>query len=130
LTQTAETLAGALQADVEASPSTAGLLIRAADLSAEQVADAGAKLFRLAPPEGARPSAAGLVTSPVAGADRALKTVTGGVLDLPKAVFLLLVAFGIYELARGNFKKPPWYTAFWYAFGVLSKSILDRQTDE
>jgi hypothetical protein len=32
----------------------------------------------------------------------------------------------VVEIMRGNFRMPPWYTAFWYAFGLFTKSMLDR----
>ncbi len=126
----AETLAGELQADVKDNPATASILIIGSDLSVDRVAAAGdEKLFHIESPRRPRPSPATLVTTPVSSANRALTAASGGVLDLPNAMFLLLVGFGIYELVLGNFKKPPWYTAFWYAFGVLSKSLMDRQTN-
>jgi hypothetical protein len=125
----AETLAGELQADVEGNSATTSILIRGSDLSLERVVAAGdQKLFRLESPMRSRPSAASMVTAPISTANRKLTAVTGGLLDIPNAMFLLLIGFGIYELVRGNFKRPPWYTAFWYAFGVLSKSLLDRET--
>jgi hypothetical protein len=49
--------------------------------------------------------------------------------DLPGMVFLSALLIGLYELARGNFRPPPWYTAFWYAFGVYSKSLMDRRAE-
>jgi hypothetical protein len=51
---------------------------------------------------------------------------SGGTLDLPAAVFLGLLTFGVIEIARGNFRAPPWYTVFWYAFGIYTKALLDR----
>jgi hypothetical protein len=57
-------------------------------------------------------------------ADKRLLKVTGGELDIPSVVFLGLVSHGIYQFARGNFAAPPWYTAFWYALGLFSKSRL------
>jgi hypothetical protein len=56
--------------------------------------------------------------------DGTLKESTDGALDLPSAIFFLLLAFGLTELAMGDFRRPPWYTAFWYAFGLFSKSLL------
>ncbi|MCG6551634.1 MAG: hypothetical protein L7F77_04850 [Candidatus Magnetominusculus sp. LBB02] len=48
---------------------------------------------------------------------------TGGSLDLPRLTFLTLAGFGIYQLSRGNFVVPPWYTAFWYAHGMFTKYL-------
>ncbi len=70
------------------------------------------------------------VTVPLSEINSDLKKFSGGSLDLPVAIFLLLLSFGIIELLRGNFKMPPWYTAFWYAFGVFSKSIFDSRQKE
>jgi hypothetical protein len=44
-----------------------------------------------------------------------------------------LVITGVYQILRGQFRTPPWYTAFWYAFGLLTmfvvkKSISDGST--
>jgi hypothetical protein len=51
---------------------------------------------------------------------------TGGWLDLPGMAFLLLLGIGIYQIRRGNIGLPPWYTAFWYAFGVYTKSLVEK----
>lgn len=70
------------------------------------------------------------IASPIRGANRRLNEISGGVLDLPGVIFLSLLAFGLWELAIGNFKRPPWYTAFWYAFGLFSKTIFDELKSE
>ncbi len=57
-------------------------------------------------------------------ADKRLLKITGGELDIPSVIFLGLVSHGIYQFVRGNFTGPPWYTAFWYALGVFSRSGL------
>lgn len=56
--------------------------------------------------------------------DRKLRRSTGGELDIASLIFVALVGHGIYQIARGNFTAPAWYTAFWYALGVFSKSSL------
>lgn len=66
------------------------------------------------------------IAEPLSGADTFLSRTTGGFLDLPGAAFLLLLGVGLFEIVRGNFRTPPWYTAFWYAFGVFTKSIMDK----
>jgi hypothetical protein len=66
------------------------------------------------------------IAEPIADINRFIDRLSGGELDLPGVIFLSLLGFGLYEILRGNFKAPPWYTAFWYAFGVFSKSILDH----
>ena len=51
-----------------------------------------------------------------------IKTATGKSFDLPGVAFLALMGAGIYQIARGNFAAPAWYTAFWYALGLFGKS--------
>jgi hypothetical protein len=47
---------------------------------------------------------------------------TGGELDLPGAVFVSLLSLSIYQIARGNFFAPAWYTSLWYAVNMVFKS--------
>jgi hypothetical protein len=73
------------------------------------------------------------VVPPAKAVDRKLLDLTGGTLDLPSGLFLALVITGVYQILRGQFRTPPWYTAFWYAFGLLTmfvvkKSISDGST--
>jgi hypothetical protein len=49
-----------------------------------------------------------------------MKQMTNGQIDIPSMVFLSLLFSGIIQIARGNFSMPAWYTAFYYALGVLS----------
>jgi hypothetical protein len=51
-----------------------------------------------------------------------IKAATGSGIDLPGLAFLALVGAGIYQIARGNFAAPAWYTAFWYALGIFGRS--------
>jgi hypothetical protein len=69
------------------------------------------------------------ITAPLHAVNRQLKQMSGGRVDLPAAFFISLLAFGAIELLRGKWRTPPWYTAFWYAFGLYSKSLLDQPTD-
>ncbi|MBF0474134.1 MAG: hypothetical protein HQK93_10475 [Nitrospirae bacterium] len=52
-----------------------------------------------------------------------LKALTGREIDLPNMFFLVLFGTGVYQVARGNFALPAWYTAFWYAYGVFIKGM-------
>jgi hypothetical protein len=54
--------------------------------------------------------------------DDRIKGITGKGVDLAGLAFLALVAAGVYQIARGNFTAPAWYTAFWYALGIFGKS--------
>lgn len=51
-----------------------------------------------------------------------IKGITGGDMDIASAAFLTLLGLGIYQISRGNFAAPAWYTAFWYALNIFLKS--------
>jgi hypothetical protein len=74
------------------------------------------------------PSLAKRITAPLTTCNRSLKALSGGRVDLPEALFILLLFTALYEIARGRFRTPPWYTAFWYAFGLFTKTVIDRET--
>lgn len=57
-----------------------------------------------------------------------IKRVTGGGLDLGSIAFLSLLGAGIYQISRGNFTTPAWYTAFWYAMNIFLISKNDKGT--
>lgn len=59
-----------------------------------------------------------------------IRRLSGDTLDFSSALFAALLLFGVFELLRGNWKTPPWYTAFWYAAGIFSKSISDQAQGE
>lgn len=116
---------------ITTNPATGSLLITGESIDLEAFEDYGRKrsLFRL------KRSGAGLplaqrVAAPILSIDDKMNKISGGSLDMPGAIFLSALLFGLYELARGNFRTPPWYTAFWYAFGVYSKSYFDRSKPE
>lgn len=54
--------------------------------------------------------------------NKKIKGITGGDIDIAGLVFLSLLGLGIYQIMRGNFAAPAWYTAFWYAFDIFLKS--------
>jgi hypothetical protein len=51
-----------------------------------------------------------------------IKGITGGDMDIAGAAFLTLLGLGIYQISRGNFIAPAWYTAFWYALSIFLMS--------
>lgn len=66
------------------------------------------------------------VSSPVTALNRSVERLSGGDVDMAGLVFIALFVYGVVEILRGNLRRPPWYTALWYAFGVFTKSIVDR----
>jgi hypothetical protein len=108
--------------NVEVNPTTGSVLLATAEPTWEIAAFAKEEdLFLLAPPHG------GALYGRVLDAFRSLNAGTlnlsSGELDISSLIFLTLVGTGIYQLSVGNVTTPPWYTAFWYALGVMSKSI-------
>jgi hypothetical protein len=74
------------------------------------------------------PPVAERMTAPLAAVDSGIREISAGKVDLPGALFILLIFSALYEIAKGRFKTPPWYTAFWYAFGLFTKTMIDRQS--
>ncbi len=68
-----------------------------------------------------------ILAAPVENFHQKVQQTTGGALDLPGLIFITALFFGVYEIAKGNFRSPPWYTAFWYAFGMYSKSFFESK---
>lgn len=56
------------------------------------------------------------------GINLALRDASGNELDLGGSVFLTLLAFGGYQIIRGNITAIPWYAAGWYALNIFLKS--------
>jgi len=54
--------------------------------------------------------------------DRRVRGWTQGSINLGGLAFVALVGAGIYQITKGNFAAIPWYSAFWYALGIFSKS--------
>jgi len=52
-----------------------------------------------------------------------MKGMTGNTLDIPGMAFLGLLGTGIYQISRGNFAVPAWYTAFWYSMNIFLKGM-------
>lgn len=63
------------------------------------------------------------------GINNQIKKATGGGLDIGAVAFLSLLGAGIYQISRGNFAAPAWYTAFWYALNIFLKSIHEKGTE-
>lgn len=55
-------------------------------------------------------------------ADERISRLSGGEIDLPGAATLSLAAAGLYQISKGRFGAPAWYTAFWYALNIFLKA--------
>jgi len=69
------------------------------------------------------------IGNPIVSAKKKIRQFSGGAIDVPGVIFISALMFGVYELIIGNFRRPPWYTAFWYAFGMYSKSYFDYKSE-
>lgn len=110
----------------EVNPSTGSvLLIHLGDVRAIAAHAAEKGLFRLDGSCGkslGRRTMATTAKGMFTTLDDKIQRVTGGDLNLADTAFLALVAGGIYQIARGNFAAPAWYTAFWYGLNIFLKA--------
>lgn len=106
---------------VAANPLTGSILvIHGGDVGAIAGFAAASGLFRVAFPD--NDSLAGKTISLFREMDSGLRRSTGGALNLADASFVALVGTGVYQIARGKFAAPAWYTAFWYALNIFLKA--------
>ena len=107
---------------------TGSVLLVGKNIEMEPIAEYAREheLFGLEPEFFAPAPLARKITAPIESASSQVRNFTGGDLDLAGIAFLTLLGVGVYQLARGRFAFPPFYTAFWYAFGIFTKSILDK----
>lgn len=70
------------------------------------------------------------IVSPLLQANQKLNRFSGGELDVAGLAFLSLLVIGAYQILRGRVAAPPWYTAFWYAFGVFTKVLIDKHESQ
>jgi hypothetical protein len=86
------------------------------------------KLFTTVQPEVEPKSLVQNAAAPLSGFSRAINQLSSGKVDLPSALCLGLLIYGIVELARGRLSRLPWYTAFWYASELFYK-FINNQSD-
>lgn len=111
---------------ISANHRTGSLLIQSEDnieLDAVKAYVEEEGMFHVVLP-GCEPSSSALdVAASLGKVNNGISRLSGGEMDLPTLVFTALVVSGVTQIARGNFTAPPWYTAFWYAMGLFSKSM-------
>jgi len=114
---------------LQLNPTTGSVLFLNGSFKREKLTAIGkeSRLFNLERDPDHLETLAQRVASPLSDTSRNLDILSGGKINLPELLFLGLLATGIYEIVRGNFRTPPWYTAFWYAFGVFSKSMIEKE---
>ena len=117
--------------EVEANALTGSVVFtHTADLKAISMFAQENSLFRLIKLESGTPALSRNVVKAFSDFDKKVKRFTGNELDVPGAAFLTLLGFGIYEISRGNFAAPAWYTAFWYSLNIFLKSVPHTSPEE
>lgn len=56
-----------------------------------------------------------------------IKRIFSHELDIPSIAFITLIGVAIYQIARGNFRAPAWYTAMWYGMNIFLKSLAHKE---
>jgi hypothetical protein len=122
-------LKDALADSLAVNPVTGSVLLKGAQVDVNAVVRAGEKngLFSLKAQSHKVEPLSKRIVAPLRDVDRSVNRFSGGELDLPGIAFLTLLGVGLYQLARGNFRAPPWYTALWYAMGIFTKAIVDKR---
>jgi|SRR5208283_1130050 len=116
--------------EVEVNALTGSVVFtQAADLKAISFFAEEHLLFRLIKLASGTPALSRNVVKSFRDFDKRVKRFTGNELDVPGVAFLTLLGFGIYDISRGNFAAPAWYTAFWYSLNIFLKSV-SHTTDE
>ena len=112
---------------IELNPSTGSILFTGPDIDMEAIAKFAAErdLFELQTTGAQRQTLAGTLSGSVGKVSKKVHQFTGGEIDLPGVAFVTLLSIGVVQILRGRFGAPPWYTAFWYAFGIFTKSLID-----
>jgi hypothetical protein len=116
---------------LEVNPATGSVLFLGKGVDLNKIAAAAQKegLFTLQVLEQRPVPLSKRIAAPLGSLSSQVRGMTGGQLDLPGLAFLALLGFGLFQIVRGDLRSPPWYTAFWYAFGFFSKSLVDMSAE-
>lgn len=55
--------------------------------------------------------------------DDCIRKLTGGTLDMPGSVFVLLIVHAMREIIRGELAIPSWFTALWFASTIYNRDF-------
>ncbi len=115
---------------VEVNPITGSILFKGRDLNAHHIAAALVEKSSLRFEAAPALHPVQRAVRPFVALSHKLREMTGGEVGLTEAGFLALLTIGVVQVLRGNITAPPWYTAFWYAFGVFSKALVEKYAAE
>jgi len=109
--------------NVEVNPETgSALFLHSADHDAIVAYAEGKELFRVSESEKRPVHVSVGVREKYREFDEKVKRYTSGEWDVPAVAFVSLLGAGAYQIARGNFAAPAWYTALWYALNIFLKA--------
>ena len=120
--------------EVEVNALTGSVLIVDKQIDVEEIT-AFAKdrqLFDLTDQNGTRSPMTTQLVSHLENLNINIRRLTTGEMDLAGILLLFLLIAGMTEILRGKIQMPPWYTAFWYAFGIykLASVVKDKSPAE
>ncbi|MCB2186046.1 MAG: hypothetical protein KQJ78_06485 [Deltaproteobacteria bacterium] len=117
---------------LEVNVATGGALILGHGVDTGSLVELGEKagLYLLELAEGKALSPAQAAVEPLRKLDRSVRDFTGEQVDVATLGFLVLLGTGLFQVLRGRVTAPPWYTAFWYAFGLFTKTILETPREK
>jgi hypothetical protein len=108
---------------VEGNPATGSVLMLHESDSQSIVEFAREKkIFQLSEPKKAETPYHENLISSFSSLNERVKSAMNGQIDLWGMTSFLLIAAGIYQVARGNLVAIPWYTALYYGSNILLKS--------
>lgn len=114
---------------LEINTLTGSVLIEDEHLNVDDIAEQAKSrgLFELTDPHHSRSPMTIQLVSHLDNLNSTIRRMTAGQMDLAGVLLLALLISGLSQLFRGNLRMPPWYTAFWYAFGIyqLASVIKD-----
>ena len=116
------------QKNLETNPLTGSILFVHSKIVVEDISEVGKsnRLFQLEWEKGKKNSLSKPVAQSLGKMNEKITAYSGETFDLWELLFMGMLGFGVFEIVRGNFRSPPWYTFFWYAFGIYTKSMVDK----
>jgi Heavy metal associated domain 2 len=119
---------------LEVNALTGSVLIVDEHVDVDDIADfaKARQLFELADQNSSHSPMTAQLVSHLENFNINLRRLTAGEMDLAGILLLFLLISGLTELLRGKIQMPPWYTAFWYAFGIykLASVVKDTRPEE
>jgi hypothetical protein len=118
---------------LEVNALTGSVLLVDKNLNVDHIAEHARdlRLFDLMDQNDSRSSITTQLVSNLGDLNNSIRRLTSGEIDLVGSLLLVLLISGLTELIRGNLRMPPWYTTFWYAFGLYKlASVIEKKSHD